>query len=220
MDKKSVIKKTEKFVKTKMKGDPGHDWSHVNRVRNIALHIGRKEKANLFVVELAALLHDVADYKFHKGDNRIGGELTLGLLKKLRVDDKDAKHVKHIIDNIAFKGAKVKYSVKTLEGEIVQDADKLDAIGAIGIARTFSFGGHFNVPMYIPSVKPTMHSSFAQYKKKSASTINHFYEKLLLLKDRMHTKTAKQIAQRKHKFLEIYLNEFYREWNFKKQNNN
>jgi len=215
MNKKSILKKTEKFVRMKMRGDPGHDWSHVNRVRKLALYIGKKEKADLFIVELAALLHDVADYKFHKGDNKLGSTIAENWLGELHVDKKIIKHVGYILKKIAFKGAKVKSRMKTIEGKIVQDADKLDAMGAIGIARTFSYGGHFNVPMYIPAIKPTLHTSFAQYKKNSASTINHFYEKLLLLKDRMHTKTAKQIARRRHKFLETYLKEFYREWNFK-----
>lgn len=212
MNKKQVIKKTEEFVKKTMVGDPGHDWSHVNRVRNLALYVAKKEKADLFVVELAALLHDIADYKFHKGNNKVGGQITAKWLTSNKVDQAIIKHITNIIDNIAFKGAKVKYNMKSLEGKIVQDADKLDALGAIGVARTFSFGGRFNVPMYIPEKKPIMHTSFAQYKKLSASTINHFYEKLLLLKDRMHTKTAKKIAARRHKFMELYLKEFYKEW--------
>lgn len=216
MTKKEIIKKTEKFVKDNMKGDPGHDWSHVNRVRNIAIYIGKKEKVDLFIVELAALLHDIADYKFHNWNNKIGGQVAEKWLTKLRLENEIIKHICHILDNIAYKGAKVKYSIKTHEGKVVQDADKLDAMGAIGIARTFSYGGHFNVAMYVPEIKPVMHKSFAQYKKHSPSTINHFYEKLLILKDRMHTKTAKKIAQQRHKFMELYLSEFYKEWNFPK----
>ena len=215
MTKKEIIKKTEEFVKNKMKGDPGHDWSHVNRVRKLALHIGKKEKVDLFVVELAALLHDIADYKFNNWDNNLGSKVTENWLNKLKVDKKIIKHISYILKEIAFKGAKVKYTMKTLEGKIVQDADKLDAMGAIGIARTFSYGGHFSVPMYLPDKKPVMHTSFAQYKKHSA-TINHFYEKLLLLKNRMHTKTAKQVATRRHKFMEFYLKEFFKEWKFSK----
>lgn len=214
MNRSHLVKNTEAFVKKTMKGDPGHDWSHVNRVRKLAVYIGKKEKANLLVVELAALLHDVADYKFHKGNEKIGGQIAKEWLEKNKLDTKTIEHVCYIIDNVSFKGAKVKYSMETLEGKIVQDADKLDALGAIGIARTFSFGGHFNVPMYLPGVKPTMHSTFKEYKKNSQSTINHFYEKLLLLKDRMHTKTAKQLATHRHKFMQTYLKEFYKEWNF------
>lgn len=215
MTKTEIIKKTEEFAKKKMKGDPGHDWSHVNRVRKLALHIGKKEKVDLFVVELAALLHDIADYKFYKGDEKIGGKIAGQWLRKLKVDEKIIKRITYIIDEIAFRGAKVKYTMETLEGKVVQDSDKLDAMGAIGVARTFSYGGHFNVPMYVPTIKPVLHTSFAQYKKNSPSTINHFYEKLLLLKDRMHTKTARKIAGRRHKFMELYLKEFYEEWNFK-----
>src|SRR3989344_4641841 len=214
MTKKEIIKKTEEFVKTKMKGDPGHDWSHVNRVRNMAVYLGKKEKADLFIVELASILHDVADHKFYGGDDKIGSKTATQWLNKIKVNQKVIEHVCHIIDEVSFKGAGVKYAMKTIEGKVVQDADKLDAIGAIGVARTFSYGGHFNVPMYLPGVKPTMHTSFAQYKKKSASTINHFYEKLLLLKDRMHTKTARKIARQRHKFMEQYLKEFYGEWGF------
>lgn len=133
-----------------MVGDPGHDWSHVNRVRKLAVHIGTKEKANLFIVELAALLHDVADYKFYKGNNKIGGHVAAQWLKKNNINAATIKQITYIIDNIAFKGAKVKYTMQSLEGKIVQDADKLDAMGAIGVARTFSFGGKFGVPMYVP----------------------------------------------------------------------
>mgnify|MGYP001587166604 CR=1 FL=1 len=212
MKKSASIKKTEKVAKEKMKGDPGHDWSHVHRVRKLALYIGKKEKVDLFVVELAALLHDIADYKFYKGDEKIGGKIAGEWLRKLKVDEKIIKRITYIIDEIAFRGAKVKYTMETLEGKVVQDADKLDAMGAIGVARTFSYGGHFNVPMYIPEKKPIFHTSFAQYKKNSESTINHFYEKLLLLKDRMHTKSGKKIAIRRHKFMELYLKEFFKEW--------
>ncbi|TSA46477.1 HD domain-containing protein [bacterium] len=212
MDKRQIIKKTEEFVKKTMKGDPGHDWSHVDRVRKLGLYIARKEKADLFIVELAALLHDVADYKFHKGDDKLGGRTAVNWLKKFNLDELIINEVEYIVNEVSFKGAKVKYKMKSLEGKVVQDADKLDALGAIGVARTFSFGGKFDVPMYLPGKKPVFHSSFEQYKKLSASTINHFYEKLLLLKDRMHTKTARALAFRRHKFMEIYLHEFIREW--------
>ena len=214
MNQKNIIKNTEKFVKTKMKGDPGHDWSHVNRVRNVALYLGKKEKVDLFIVELASILHDVADHKFYGGDDKIGSNTAGRWLNKLKIDKKIIDHVCYIINEISFKGAGVKYKMKTMEGKVVQDADKLDAIGAIGIARTFSYGGHFNVPMYLPDKKPTYHTSFAQYKKNSESTINHFYEKLLLLRDRMHTKSAKQLATKRHKFMELYLKEFLKEWKF------
>lgn len=215
MTKNQIINKTEDFVKKTMKGDPGHDWSHVDRVREAALHIGRKEKADLFIVELAALLHDVADYKFHNWDDKVGGRLAAKWLRKMGVDQKTIDHIEYIIGEVSFKGAGVKYKMKGIEGKVVQDADKLDALGAIGIARTFSYGGHFHVPFYVPSAKPKFHKSFKEYKVHSASTINHFYEKLLLLKDRMHTKTAKKLAQRRHRFMQQFLKEFYREWDGK-----
>lgn len=196
-----------------MKGDPGHDWSHVDRVRKLALHIAKKEKADIFVVELAALLHDIADYKFYKGDEGIGGRMAAKWLRKSKVDEAVIKEILYIIREVSFKGAKVKSKVNTVEGMVVRDADKLDAIGAIEIARTFSFGGHFGVPIYVPGAKPTLHRSFAQYKKHSKSTINHFYEKLLLLKDRMHTKTGRRLAKKRHKFMEDFLKEFFEEWN-------
>ncbi len=212
INKQLVVKKTEEFVKKTMAGDPGHDWSHVNRVRDLALYIGKKEKADLFTVELAALLHDVADYKFHKGDDKIGGRVAAKWLKKFSLNNDLINEIEYIVNEVSFKGAKVKYKMKSLEGKVVQDADKLDALGAIGIARTFSFGGRFDLPMYLPKQKPVFHTSFAQYKKLSASTVNHFYEKLLLLRNRMHTKTAKGLALRRHKFMELYLKEFYKEW--------
>ncbi len=212
MTKKEIIRKTEEFVKKTMKGDPGHDWSHVDRVRKTALYIGEKEKADLFIIELASLLHDVADHKFYKGDDQIGPNTAKKWLEKMNLESSKIKEICSIIEEVSFKGARVKYNLKNFEGNIVRDADKLDALGAIGLARTFSYGGHFNVPMYLPDVKPYFHKSFKEYKKNSASTINHFYEKLLLLKDRMHTKTAKQIAIRRHKFMEQYLKEFYEEW--------
>lgn len=212
MNKKEIIRKTEAFVKAKMKGDPGHDWSHVDRVRKLALYIGRKEKADLFTIELSALLHDVADHKFHKGDDKIGPKTASRWLLSLGLEPKFVKNIASIITEVSYKGAGVKYDLSNFEGNIVRDADKLDALGAIGIARTFSYGGHFNVPLYLPGVKPLYHKTFQQYKKNSASTINHFYEKLLRLKDRMHTKTAKKLAIERHKFMELYLKEFYKEW--------
>ncbi|HUC89124.1 MAG TPA: HD domain-containing protein [Candidatus Paceibacterota bacterium] len=212
MKKNIVINKTEEFVKNTMKGDPGHDWSHVNRVRNMALYLGKQEKADLFIVELASILHDVADHKFYGGDDKIGSKTASQWLNKIKIDKKIIEQICYIIDEVSFKGAGVKYNMKTIEGKVVQDADKLDAIGAIGVARTFSYGGHFDVPMYVPEKKPIFHTSFAQYKKNSASTINHFYEKLLLLKDRMHTKSARKIAIERHKFMEFYLKEFFKEW--------
>jgi len=212
MTKREIIKKTEAYVKKTMAGDPGHDWTHADRVRKLALYIARKEKADLFIVELGALLHDIADWKFNKGDDKLGGRITAEWLKRLKLDPEIIKEVVHIVDEVIFKGAKVPYSMRSLEGKVVQDADKLDALGAIGIARAFSFGDRFNQPLYDPKVKPNLRSSFVKHKRISATTINHFYEKLLLLKDRMHTKTAKRLAQRRHKLMELYLQEFLAEW--------
>jgi uncharacterized protein len=214
MNKPDVIRKTEEFVKENMKGDPGHDWSHIDRVRKNALIIAKKEKADLFIVEIIALLHDIGDYKFHKGNDHAGSEISTRFLSSLGLERELIKIIGTIVDNISFKSSKDKnYQMSSFEGKVVQDADRLDAMGAIGIARVFYFGGFKNKPMHDPSVKPNLNKTLAQYKKADNTSINHFYEKLLLLKDRMHTKTAKKIAERRHKFMEIYLKEFYREWN-------
>jgi len=207
-----MINDTEELVKKTMKGDPGHDWFHADRVRKLALYIAKKENADLLIVELAALLHDIADHKFHNGDEDAGNRVATKWLNRFKLDPSIVKEIAYIIKEVSFKGAKVKSKMKTIEGMVVRDADKLDALGAIGIARTFSFGGHFGVPMYLPEIKPILHSSFAQYKKLSASTVNHFYEKLLLLKDQMHTKTGKRLAQKRHRFTEAYLRRFLTEW--------
>ena len=212
MNKKDILAKTEGFVRMKIRGDPGHDWSHVNRVRKLALYIGKKEKVDLFIVELAALLHDVADYKFYDRNHKIGTNIAVQWLEKLRLDKNTVSQVRHIMDEVHFKGAKVKYAIKTLEGKVVQDADKLDAIGAIGIGRTFAYGGHKGREMYNPNIKPEFHTTAEQYKNNVTPTINHFYEKLLLLKDLMNTNTAKKMAERRHKFMEKFLDEFFKEW--------
>ncbi len=213
MDKNSIIKQTLNYVESTLLGEgSGHDFWHVYRVWKMAQHIGKKEKADMFVVELAALLHDIADYKLYKGDEEIGPKTAARWLKSLKVDDKTIGHVCQIMKDASFKGAKVKTQMKTPEGKIVQDADRLDALGAIGIARTFAFGGHMDREIYNPNVKPYMHKSFEEYKSGKSHTINHFYEKLLLLKDLMNTKTAKQIALGRHKYIEEFLKKFYLEW--------
>jgi uncharacterized protein len=165
-------------------------------------------------VELAALLHDIADWKFHKGDESVGPKEAKKWLESIDVNPTITNHVCKIIETMAFKGIKVKIPMNTLEGKIVQDADRLDAIGAIGIARTFNFGGHLKRPIYDPNIKPEQHENSAQYKlsTETGTTINHFYEKLLLLKDRLNTKTAKVIAVSRHKFMEDFLKRFYSEW--------
>lgn len=214
MNKKSVIEKTEEFVRKNLeKESSGHDWWHIDRVRKIAKFIARKEGGNSFVIELASLLHDVADWKFHGGDEKIGSKVARKWLEGLDVDESVINHVCYIMDEMPFKGAKtVSTKMKTLEGRIVQDADRLDAIGAIGIARCFAYGGKKGRTIHDPTLKPIFHKSFEEYKTGSMTSINHFYEKLLLLKGRMNTKTAKNIAENRHKFMKEFLERFFKEW--------
>ena len=216
MNKIKIIQKVKDYIKNNLGSEPtGHDWWHSWRVWKMAKEIAKKEGGDLFVIELAALLHDIADWKFYGGNIKIGSEKAKNLLKKLRVDDKTIKHICHIIDNISFKGAKVKNRMKTKEGKIVQDADRLDVIGAIGIARTFAYGGYRRREIYNPNIKPKLHKSFKEYKNNKGTSINHFYEKILLLKNRLNTKTAMEIAQKRHRFLEEYLKQFFKEWEVK-----
>jgi len=213
MDKDQIIIQTTEYIKVKLMGEgSGHDWWHVYRVWKNAIHIGKQESVDLFVVELAALLHDVADWKFHDGNDEIGPQVAKEWLESLSVDEKVISHVYQIIKDISFKGAGVVTAMKTTEGMVVQDADRLDALGAIGIARTFAYGGSKNREMYNPDINPEMHASFEQYKKSQGTSINHFYEKLLLLKELMNTATARQIAEKRHAVMEDYLAQFYREW--------
>jgi uncharacterized protein len=217
INNKIVINKTIEYVKQTLKGDStGHDWYHTQRVWKMAKYIAQKEKnVDLFVIELAALLHDIADWKFQGGDDTKSSQVSEIWLKKLDVDQQTINHVSEIAHHISYKGAKVKNEIETLEGKIVQDADRLDAMGAIGIARTFATGGKFGRPIYDPNVKPVLHTTFEQYKNSGNFSINHFYEKLLLLKDMMNTKTGKMLAQKRHKFMEQYLKEFFSEWDGK-----
>ena len=212
-EQKDIINKIADEVKQKLEGEgSGHDWWHIVRVWNMAKHICELEKADNFVVELSALLHDIADWKFCEGDDTVGPKIARQILKKHSVSTEVINQVCDNIKDISFKGAGVKTEMKTLEGKIVQDSDRLDAIGAIGIARTFAYGGHKNRLMYDPSKKPTMHMSKEEYFKNESPTINHFYEKLLLLKERMNTKTAKELAEARHVFMEQYLERFFQEW--------
>lgn len=213
----SIIDKTAEFVKSKLDGDgSGHDWWHVYRVYKIAVNIAKNEKADILIVSLAALLHDIADYKFHNGDVEIGPKVARHWLEAQGVDQSVITHICSIIKDISFKGAKVSSNMATLEGKIVQDADRLDAIGAIGISRTFAYGGSKNRKMYDPNIKPEFHETFEQYKNNDSTSINHFYEKLLLLKDLMNTESAKIIAQKRHEFMVNFLETFYDEWEGKK----
>lgn len=213
MDKRKIIQKTADHIKGKLTGESsGHDWWHVYRVWSTAIHIGKKEKADMFIVELAALLHDIADWKFHGGDASAGSRAAREWLLSLGVDEGSISHVCDIIDGVSYKGAGVKTQMTTKEGMVVQDADRLDAMGAIGIARAFAYGGSANREMYSPGVKAEAHQTFEQYKSSRGTTVNHFYEKLLLLKDRMNTATGKRIAEKRHRYMEQYLKRFYKEW--------
>ncbi|NQV23191.1 MAG: HD domain-containing protein [Rhodopirellula sp.] len=209
-----IVDRTAVFVRSQMEGDSsGHDWWHVWRVWQNSLFISRNENANRFVTELAALLHDIADWKFHDGDDSVGPAAARAWLSELTVEPSVIDHVCDIIATVSFKGAGVETPMATLEGRIVQDADRLEAIGAIGIARCFAFGGAKGRLMHDPEDPPELHGSFEDYKKKSGPSINHFYEKLLLLKDRMNTETGRQLAVQRHQVLEDFLAQFHAEWN-------
>jgi uncharacterized protein len=214
MGSDQVIVRTRKFIEDKFSGEgSGHDWWHIYRVWKLSVHICENEKAaDKFVVELGALLHDIADWKFHKGDLNAGPKAATKWLVSLNVNEKVIKQVTDIVGNVNYKGAGVKPSMNSLEGQIVSDADKLDAMGAIGIARAFAYGGSTNQPIYDPSIKPILHKTFEEYKKNKSHSINHFYEKLLLLQDHLYTPFAKDIALQRHRFMEDYLEEFYKEW--------
>jgi len=208
-----IIEKTIEFVKkTLAQAEGGHDWWHVYRVWKLSQHIARDEKVDMFVVELGALLHDIADFKFHGGDEEIGPRKTREFLDSLDVDAEIIKHVEKIVKNISFKGESHTQEFRSPELDVIQDADRLDAIGAMGIARAFSFGGNKNRPIYDPNVKPQDNMDKEAYLKNKSNTINHFYEKLLLLKDKMNTKSGKEMAEHRHKFMQQYLDEFYKEW--------
>ena len=213
MDQPGIINKTIVFVRESLQGaEGGHDWLHIERVYNNAKKIASTEKVNSFIVELGALLHDIADAKFNDGDENIGPEKAKAFLQTLKVDDPVIEHVENIIRNISFKGGNFTASFSSPELDVVQDADRLDAMGAIGIARAFNYGGFKNREIYNPEIKPDMEMTKEAYKKSTAPTINHFYEKLLLLKDRMNTATGKKMAAERHVFMEKYLEQFYNEW--------
>lgn len=210
-----IISNTVNFVKeTLQNAEGGHDWFHIERVWRNALTIAKSEPdANSLVVELGALLHDIADSKFHNGDETIGPKTAHTFLQTLDLDEDIIDHVINIIKHISFKGGNEKQTFKSLELDIVQDADRLDAIGAIGIARTFNYGGHKGRAIYDPEIKPNLNMTKEEYKASTAPTINHFYEKLLLLKDKMNTGKGNELAIQRHEFMQNYLNQFYAEWN-------
>jgi len=215
--KERIIERISEKVRKDLENEgSGHDWWHVYRVWKMAKFIAAKESADQFIVELAALLHDIADWKFYGGDDNVGARAARKLLSKQSVHKEIIDHVCEIIRTAPFKGAGVKTKMRTLEGKVVQDADRLDAIGAIGIARAFAYGGYKNQTIYDPNEKPILHRSKKEYLGSRSSTINHFFEKLLLLKDRMNTKTAKKISKDRHEFMEKYLDRFFNEWEGKR----
>jgi len=209
-----LITTTKTFVKQELKGaEGGHDWFHVERVYKNTLLIAKSEPVDILIVSLAALLHDIADPKFHQGDESIGPKKAREFLLENNVDSKVIEHVTQIIKNMSFKNSlDPDASFSSQEMEVVQDADRLDAIGAIGIARCFNYGGYKDRPLYDPEINPNLKMTKSEYKASEAPTINHFYEKLLLLKDKMNTKTGRRIAKKRHKFMELYLKQFYVEW--------
>ena len=211
---KNHITLTINFVKEKLEGaEAGHDWFHIERVWKLSKKIAEKEGGNLEVIELSALLHDIADPKFHNGDETLALKISKDFLEELHVEGELIEQVLFVIKNISFKNRAEAPENPPLELQIVQDADRLDAVGAIGIARTFNFGGFKNNLMYHPEIKPNLGMNKEEYKKSNGTTINHFYEKLLLLKDLMNTETAKKIASERHGFMLQFLDEFYKEWN-------
>jgi len=210
----AILAKTrERVHQTLEPGRPGHDWWHIEMVWRNSLRIGKEEGADLFVVQLAALLHDIADYKFNNGDEKEGPRVAREWLTGLGLEETTIEQVCQIIEEVTFRGAGTQVSpLSSLESMVVQDADRLDAIGAIGIARAFAYGGYKERPMHDPLIAPQPHASFEEYKTNNSATINHFYEKLLLLRDRMNTDTARRIAGGRHAFMEEYLQRFLREW--------
>lgn len=213
MNKAAIIQQTSDFVQQTLHGaEGGHDWWHIYRVWKTARQIAASENVDTLTVELGALLHDIADSKFHNGDETIGPRMAGNFLTSIGIPAETIIHIQKMIENISFKGGKEQQHFKSAELDVVQDADRLDALGAIGIARTFNYGGHKNREIYNPEIKPDMNMSKEAYKNSTAPSINHFYEKLLLLKDLMNTETGKKMAQQRHDFMILYLDTFYKEW--------
>lgn len=214
MQNTRVIENTKIFVRKSLENaEGGHDWFHIERVYRNALLIAKEEKADNFVIALGALLHDIADYKFHNGDEQVGPRIAMEFLTSQELPEDIIIQVINIIKNISFKGGNTIQEYQSPELDIVQDADRLDALGAIGIARTFNYGGFKGRALYDPAIAPNLRMSKEEYKNSTAPTINHFYEKLLLLKDRMNTVSGKRIAEDRHRFMEQFLDRFYAEWN-------
>ena len=217
MDNSDIVHKTILFVQEKLENaEGGHDWFHIERVYKNALLIAENEVCDVNVVKLGALLHDIADSKFHDGDEAIGPKIAREFLESENADEVTIQHVINIIENLSFKGGNAEKTFSSVELDIVQDADRLDAMGAIGIARTFNYGGFKNRALYNSNIAPNLHMSKEEYKNSEAPTINHFYEKLLLLRDKMNTETGKKIAEGRHQFMNTFLSQFYAEWDGEK----
>jgi uncharacterized protein len=213
MTNPDLINKTILFVKEELKNaEGGHDWFHIERVFKNTVLIASAETCDSTVAQLGALLHDIADSKFHNGDETVGPRVARKFLESEHVEEEIITHVVQIIENISYKGGNVERKFSSIELDVVQDADRLDAIGAIGIARAFNYGGFKNRALYDPEIAPNTSMTKEEYKKNDAPTINHFYEKLLLLKDKMNTETGKKIAQERHQYMEGFLAQFYAEW--------
>ncbi len=209
----SLIDHTILFVKQQLQdAEGGHDWFHIERVYKNAVLIAQEETCDLTVVKVSALLHDIADAKFHDGDEEIGPKTARTFLESENVPEEIIEHVIQIIRNISFKGGNFERTFSSKELEIVQDADRLDALGAIGVARAFNYGGFKNRALYNPTISPKLNMTKEEYKKSDSPTLNHFYEKLLLLKDKMNTERGKKLAQERHRFMETFLSQFYAEW--------
>ncbi len=213
MSQSSIISETIIFVREKLSdAEAGHDWFHIERVFKNAVKISENENCNELVVKLGALLHDIADSKFYNGDESVGPKTARNFLESIKCDEATINHVVQIIENISFKGGNFKSQFTSKELQIIQDADRLDAIGAIGIARTFNYGGFKNRQIYNPEIAPKLNMTKEEYKNSEAPTLNHFYEKLLLLKDKMNTDTGMKMAEQRHRFMEQFLSQFYSEW--------
>ena len=212
-----LINNTILFVKQQLENaEGGHDWFHIERVYKNALLIAREEECDILIVKLGALLHDIADSKFHNGDESIGPKIARKFLESQGLKEESIQHIIAIIENISFKGGNFEKKFNSKELEIVQDADRLDALGAIGIARTFNYGGFKNRALYNPRIQPNLNMNKEEYKNSESPTLNHFYEKLLLLKDKMNTPTGKKLAEGRHKYMELFLSQFYAEWDGEK----
>lgn len=211
-----IVKTIIEHVKNQFESDTtGHDWFHIERVYKMACHLQSIEGGDLEIIQLAALLHDISDHKMNGGKLNDGGKVAFQLLIELGYNEEKASFIAEIIDGVSFKGALVEDHQLSIEGKIVQDADRLDAIGAMGIARAFAYGGSKNRPIYDPTISPVLHDDFKKYATAKSHTINHFYEKLLVLKGRLHTKSAQEIGEKRHQIMTTYLEQFFDEWNLK-----